>query len=218
MNKFIFLTIILFCAANINAQQKVISGKVTSFDYIGLKGVLVKAVKAKTSTETDSTGYFQIPCNEKDVIKFTANQFRSAKKKINPGSADTMNISLNLNLIDFDLETAFKQGYIRQTDVETVNKYIEDNGPNYCQFSNIFEIIQVYCTGVEVNTDSGEPVVRLNGSSESVVYVLDNIPVNYISNIQPCNIKSIKVLKDPTSTAPYISSGKNGVIMIKTKR
>jgi TonB-dependent SusC/RagA subfamily outer membrane receptor len=83
--------------------------------------------------------------------------------------------------------------------------------------------------GVEVaRSTDGRLIIRIRGStsilgSNEPLYVVDGIPVptgpgGGLSGINPHEIASIEVLKDPASTAMYGVRGANGVILIKTKR
>ncbi|HTN39010.1 MAG TPA: SusC/RagA family TonB-linked outer membrane protein, partial [Arachidicoccus sp.] len=49
-------------------------------------------------------------------------------------------------------------------------------------------------------------------------YVVDGIPINTLSGINPSDIASIEVLKDAASAAIYGSRGSNGVVIVTTKR
>ena len=74
----------------------------------------------------------------------------------------------------------------------------------------------------------GSLAMRLRGetsinSSNSPLFVVDGITVNAGPNgtlpgINPYDIETIKVLKDPADTALYGMRGANGVIIITTKR
>jgi TonB-dependent SusC/RagA subfamily outer membrane receptor len=83
--------------------------------------------------------------------------------------------------------------------------------------------------GVEVmRTANGGISVRIRGttsflSNNEPLYVLDGIPMEPGSSgsltwINPYDIASIEVLKNPSETALYGMRGANGVIVIKTKR
>lgn len=77
-------------------------------------------------------------------------------------------------------------------------------------------------------TDGGGVSVRIRGAasfyaSEQPLYVLDDIPIHpgphgSLYGINPHDIASIQVLKNPAETAIYGVRGANGVIVIKTKR
>lgn len=77
-------------------------------------------------------------------------------------------------------------------------------------------------------TASGGVSVRIRGvssfyGSNEPLYVIDGTPIapgpnGALSGINPYDIASIEVLKDPVDTALYGVRGANGVIVIKTKR
>ena len=76
-------------------------------------------------------------------------------------------------------------------------------------------------------TSDGGIAVRIRGGSSAYgnnepLYVLDGMPIQpgpsgALSGVNPHDIESIKVLKEPAETAMYGSRGANGVIIIKTK-
>lgn len=80
--------------------------------------------------------------------------------------------------------------------------------------------------GVYVGNDNapgGNPKVRIRGitsinSNSNPLYIVDDVPITNINTINPDDIASIEVLKDPSATAMYGVRGANGVVIIKTKR
>jgi TonB-dependent SusC/RagA subfamily outer membrane receptor len=83
--------------------------------------------------------------------------------------------------------------------------------------------------GVTVaRTSDGGISVRIRGAtsfygSNEPLYVLDGVPIapgpgGALTGVDPYDIESIKVLKDPADTALYGMRGANGVIVIQTKR
>src|SRR5690625_4426770 len=69
---------------------------------------------------------------------------------------------------------------------------------------------------------SGGSVVRIRGigtiGNNNPLYVVDGVPVNDISGLDPNNIRSISILKDAGSSAIYGSRAANGVVVIATER
>lgn len=93
----------------------------------------------------------------------------------------------------------------------------------------IEKILQGRVAGVTVSRGSdGGIAVRIRGAtsiygSSEPLYVLDGMPIQpgpngSLSGVNPYDIESIKVLKDPAETAMYGVRGANGVIVIKTKK
>ena len=77
-------------------------------------------------------------------------------------------------------------------------------------------------------TPEGGLMIRMSGASSlygsnAPLYVIDGVPVEAgpngdLTGINPYDIQSIRVLKDPANTSMYGVRGANGVIVIKTKR
>ena len=93
---------------------------------------------------------------------------------------------------------------------------------------SIEEILKGRVAGVTVTRTDGGIAVRIRGSTSiygnnEPLYVLDGVPITpgpggSLTGIDPYDIESIEVLKDPADTALYGMRGANGVIVIKTKR
>src|SRR5262249_22503562 len=67
-----------------------------------------------------------------------------------------------------------------------------------------------------------DPTVRLRGvnstNNADPLYVVDGILQTNIDYVNPADIETIEVLKDPSSISIYGLQGGNGVIIITTKR
>ena len=93
---------------------------------------------------------------------------------------------------------------------------------------SIEEILKGRVAGVTVTRTDGGIAVRIRGAtsiygSNEPLYVVDGVaitpgPGGSLTGIDPYDIESIEVLKDPADTALYGMRGANGVIVIKTKR
>jgi len=103
-------------------------------------------------------------------------------------------------------------------------KEIEDK-----QGESIEKQLQSKSPGVIVTaTADGGIAVNIRGSSSQIasnepLYVIDDVPITpgpggALIGLNPHDIESIAVLKNPEDTAIYGSRGGNGVIVIKTRR
>lgn len=54
--------------------------------------------------------------------------------------------------------------------------------------------------------------------NKTPLYVLDGVPIKDFKGISPIEIESMNIMKDPSSTSLYGDAGKNGVILITTKK
>ena len=92
----------------------------------------------------------------------------------------------------------------------------------------IEKVLQAKVPGVWVTrTPEGGIALRIRGQSSfygenQPLYVIDGVTVSpgpngALEGVNPYDIESIQVLKDPADTAMYGMRGANGVIIVKTK-
>ena len=85
--------------------------------------------------------------------------------------------------------------------------------------------IQGKIAGVQiVNTGRAgqDPEIRIRGTNSingyTPLYVVDGLFTDNINYLNPADIESMEILKDPSSLAIFGVRGANGVIIITTKR
>ena len=99
----------------------------------------------------------------------------------------------------------------------------------HAPYQSIEQMLMGRFPGVQVaRTPDGGVAVRIRGAASFMantepLYVLDGMPLQaepggHLKGINPYDIESIQVLKNPAETAIYGMRGANGVIVIKTKR
>ncbi len=92
--------------------------------------------------------------------------------------------------------------------------------------ASVNQKLQGQVSGVTVGNDNspgGGTMIRIRGigsiNANSPLYVIDDVPyTGNINAINPNDIESVTVLKDPSQTAIYGVRGANGVIVMKTKK
>jgi TonB-dependent SusC/RagA subfamily outer membrane receptor len=101
-----------------------------------------------------------------------------------------------------------------------------DKGNDY--ISSVTRLVEGRQAGVLMNSSSSNPekspsmlirgINSINAGTEPL-YILDGMPYNGpINMINPYDIESIKVLKNPSETSIYGIRGGNGVVVITTKK
>lgn len=208
-------TIMFLFVIGIHAQTRVVHGNLTVFDTYPVKNIEITSKKAGATAITDSLGRFSIVCMEKDVIKVSPVAFKPARKKVDPGT-DT--VSMDLQFIDSEenREIAVGYGYINQKDLSFGVSHMENDHDKFCSYTNIYDLLRGELSGVTVQ---GRNVYVRGGTnslnlSTSALFVVDDQTTNSIDWVQPCQVKSIDVLKDG-NTAVYGARGGNGVILIE---
>ncbi len=213
----------LLISASTLAQTKVVSGVLTAFNQYPVANVEVKAKKSKSSVLTDSTGMFRIVCNEKDVIKIQPEGFKSVSRSIGKKQKDEI---LKINLVFMDSkknrELAVNQRYLDEADLAYAMSHLQQENNEYCNFSNIYELLKGRFPGVHVDGTSGSYMVTIRenhsvNASNEVLFVVDGTAGASVDGIHPCEISSISVIKDGL-TAAYGTRGSNGVIIVETKK
>ena len=76
----------------------------------------------------------------------------------------------------------------------------------------------VVVLGKKTKKDGITETVEVNTDSEKPLFIVDGTQVNSIDQINSNDIESISVLKDKSATAIYGEKGKNGVILVTTKK
>jgi len=227
----------IFCGslfANTNNGQENFDKKVSAATVSGIitddKGVpLVGAtisVKGKINlvTTTDNAGRFKLDIGANSallIISYTG----FITQQVSVKADQSVSISLVSN--DTNLDDVIVTGYSRQSKrnitgaVSTVSSNVVAQTP----VTDVGSVLQGRVAGVSVDAQGGPgatSVVRIRGfgsnGNNDVLYVIDGVQVRGGSNlVNPNDIETITVLKDPSNTALYGAQGGNGVIVITTK-
>jgi len=217
---FIAAVLLLFATTSFS-QTRVIHGELTAFNKYPVANIEIMAKKSKSTTVSDSLGNFSIVCKEKDQIKIKSETFKSVSRSI-----DKKTGTLRINLVFMDSkknrELAVASGYMEKNDLTYAADNMKQENNEYCNFPNIYELLKGKFPGVTVDGTSGSYRVFIRGAqsisgSNEVLFVLDGSTGANVSGLNPCNIKSIEVIKDGMA-AMYGTRGSNGVILIETKR
>lgn len=116
--------------------------------------------------------------------------------------------------------------YIRNDEHNSSSQTINAQKLNQINTASIAQKLQGQASGVTIGNDNspgGSTMVRIRGigsiNANSPLYVVDGVPLQgNINSINPNDIASVEVLKDPSQTALYGVRGANGVILINTNK
>lgn len=213
------IAIMIIFASTVHSQTRVVHGKLTAFNSYPVMNVEITSKKANATTKTDAFGQFSIVCLENDMIRVKPKAFKQVQKKV---TSDMDSIHMNLQFIDSESnrEMAIGYGYMSKENLNYGVAHLEQENQEFCSYSNIFDLIRGQLSGVTV---SGNEVYIRGGNNSftpgttMALYVVDNQTTSSLDWIQPCDIKSINVLKD-SNAAIYGVRGGNGVVLIETKK
>lgn len=131
-----------------------------------------------------------------------------------------------------DLEGVTVEGQTIQREEEEIRKIYgagdvtinPDKIPGNVGFTNVFQLIQGRVAGVQVYVAGLDVQVLIRGqgsltSGTQPLYLLDNVPVDAgtLLQVNPRDVSSVDVFKDPAKAAIFGAQGANGVIAVYTK-
>ena len=219
--------IMLLLSIQIFAQDRTVSGKVTSSeDGLGIPGASV-AIKGTTrGTATDVDGNYKITVSGSAVLTITSVGYLT--QDVSVGTRAQIDVTLAADTKS--LKEVVVVGYGTQKKSQMTGA-ISSVGAKQIQelpITNARQALQGRAAGVDVvqpgSKPGAGPQIRIRGrrsfnASNDPLYVVDGIPLSSgIDDINPNDIVSMEVLKDASATAIYGSRGANGVVLISTKR
>ena len=216
---------LLWLSGVAQAQLKTVSGVVKEPDGTPLMGVSV-VVRGTAS------GKYQLKVLAGSTLDFSTIGFRSVSKlvpKINAAEI-TMNVVLPEEQICFypapPEEKMIALGIEKTSNIPYkieafTQKYISQG-----QSDNALSSLDGMVAGLNVQRTAlgvGERRVTMRGmrslfSDNNVLYVIDGVPYNQPSDLNPEDIKEVRVLMGASASALYGASAANGVVLIQTQK
>lgn len=217
MKKIIFLLSIIFPLISI-AQD--IKGRIVDETGQPLIGVNIQNLSTNADASSDVDGNFILKANTNDQIKFTM----IGMKDITLSAKPNMSVKMSSQATELDVVTigygTAKKRDLTGSIVKVSGKEIADK-PN----TNPINSLQGKVAGLTIvnsGTPGSEPDIRIRGTGSlfqtKPLYVVDGIFNDNISYVNPSDIESMEILKDPSSLAVFGARGANGVIIVTTKK
>ena len=214
--------VVLFAKVEMAAEIRV-SGRITDETGAPLAGASVKVKGGSGGVSANANGEFAITVPDDAVLVFSYVGYD--EKQVPVSGQTTINVSLSPSAKVQDQVVVIGYGTASRRDltgsiVKISGKQVADK-PN----ANPVASLQVKVAGLSV-VNSGvpgqEPDIRIRGTisryQTKPLYVVDGIFNDNINFINPADIESMEVLKDPSSLAIFGVRGANGVIIITTKK
>ena len=242
--KFLFVFLVAAYSWNISAQEKTITGTVTtSLDGQVLPGVSVILVENNlTGVVTDFDGNYSIDASVGQSLRFHFMGMKEVIVKI--GNSDIMDVIMDEDASQLDEVVVTALGIKREK--RALGYAVSEIGSEDLMVAPVNDVSKnLYgkVSGLQIVSNSGGATggVKLNirgtnsltGNNRPLV-ILDGIPIHDndsqyagrnnidrgsgISDINPNDIESLSVLKGGSAAALYGSQAANGVILITTKR
>ena len=237
--------VMLFCFLQTMAQQRIVTGTVTSKEGIPLADASVTIVGQKTGVRTAADGTFSIPVPPKANV-LQVSYVGSETQRVDISQLSSVQVVLQSAAQALTDVVIIGYGSARKKDLTGAVTSIKAKDFNQGMINSPDQLLQNKVPGLEVTNTSGQPgaatTVQIRGSSSiragaAPLYVVDGVILDGgtarpgassafgttansdpLIFINPYDISQVDVLKDASSTAIYGSRGANGVVIITTKK
>ncbi len=223
-SRFMGVLLAIFLLPLVSLAQKAITGHVLSKnDQSPVPGISISIKGTRIGTSTGVDGSFSIKAKEGDILVISGIGVVSTEQKVNAEdltiavAADARELNQVVVTATGIKKEAKKLGYALQTiDASTLTQAREADPVN---------ALKGQAAGLEINVNSeiGHPAGVImrgeNDPNDQPIFVVDGVPISSDTyNLNADDIETFTVLKGPNAAALYGFQGKNGAIVITTKK
>lgn len=229
------LTLVLLKTAPLSGQERTVTGRVTDSTGRGIANASVIVKGAGSGTQTASDGGFTLRNVPASANTLTVTSVNYAAQDVPLG---TGNLVITLRAASAALSEVVVVGYgtQRRRDVTGAIATVTEKEFQKGNITSPEQMIAGKVAGVQISSSGGAPGagsrIRIRGgaslnASNDPLIVIDGVPVesggvqgsaNPLNLINPNDIESFTILKDPSAAAIYGSRASNGVVLITTKK
>src|SRR5881409_3067624 len=233
------LMVFFLVAPPLLAQQKTITGKVTSEQGTPLSGVTVSVKGTSTVTSSNTQGDYSIAADAGQTLQFRLIGTALVERPI--GTEDVINVQLRRVALDLDAVVVTALGETAsQRSLGTAQQSVRGAEIADTKRENFFNALSgasssLVIRGVSSISSSNQPLIIVDGlpidnrtvntgvlaSDKSSVTAFSNRGVDFTNRAADLNsqdIETLTVLKGPEAAALYGIDAANGAIVIRTKR
>ncbi|MGE7777014.1 SusC/RagA family TonB-linked outer membrane protein [Chitinophaga sp. NPDC101104] len=200
-----------------------VTGRVTGTDGLPIPGVAIRVKGSTTGAISDAQGMYAINAPEGSVLIFSFIGYNT--KEVTVGGQSVINVSLDVAQAQLEQVVVIGYGTAQKRDLTGSIVSIKGSEVADKPSANPITSLQGRVAGLTIvnngrmNTD---PDIRIRGTNTingvKPIFVVDGIINDNINFINPADIASMEILKDPSSLAIFGVRGANGVIIISTKK
>ncbi len=217
-------------------QGRVVTGKVTSSkDGSPVANASVLEKGTGRGTNTDAAGSFSVSVSGNNAV-LVISSVGFGTLEVSVGTQNNLSVSLTESNANLNEVVVVGYGTARKRDLTGAVATISSKDFVKGALQTPEQLIAGKVAGVQISTNSGAPGagsrIRIRGgaslnASNDPLLVIDGVPVdnagiggsvNPLNMINPNDIETFTILKDPSAAAIYGSRASNGVILITTKK
>ncbi|MBL7744086.1 MAG: SusC/RagA family TonB-linked outer membrane protein [Chitinophagaceae bacterium] len=206
--------------------EVIVRGKVTGEGGAPLAGASVQVKGTTTGTTTDNNGNFSLAVANANVTLIISSVGYEQQEVALAGRTD---VSVALVTSTRVIDQVVVIGYGTAAKRDLTGSIVKISGKDVADKPNVNPVasLQGKVAGlyvVNTGVPGAEPDIRLRGTGSlsaggtKPLYIVDGIFNDNINYLNPSDIESIEILKDPSSLAIFGVRGANGVIAITTKK
>ena len=211
------------CFSSVFAQNTTLTGKVTNEQNEPLIGVAVQVVNSSGGSITDIDGNYSILAAPNATLRFSYIGMKTLLVKVD--GRKVINVSMAEDVTMLTETVVIGYGSAKKRDLTGSITNIKGEEIANKPASNPLSSLQGKVAGVQVvNTGraGADPEIRVRGTNSingfAPLYIVDGLFNDNINFLNPADIESMEILKDPSSLAIFGVRGANGVIIVTTKK
>lgn len=210
-------------ATEILLQEIKVSGKVTAEGGEPLAGVSVTVKGSRTGTTTDINGNYSIIVPDDAVLIFSSVGYETQEMVV----AGKANFSVTLIQSARKIDEVVVIGYGTASKRDLTGSIVKIKGDELASQPNTNPLasLQSKVAGLNIINSAipgSAPDVRIRGTISvgtiRPVYIIDGIFSDNMDFVNPSEIESVEILKDPSSLAIFGIKGAAGAIVVTTKK
>jgi TonB-linked SusC/RagA family outer membrane protein len=223
------LFVLVMVAFNAIAQDRRITGTVTSQENDPIPGVSVKVNGGKGSAVTDENGKYVIVVGS-STTALTFSYLGMVEQTKTIGSSTTINVTLltDQKLLAEVIVTGYSN--IKKSEFTGAATVLTAETVENKPVGSFTQLLQGRAPGLLANSGSGQPgnnatitirgIKSISGAGAQPLYVIDGVPTSAgdFEALNPNDFETITVLKDANAAAMYGSRAGTGAIVITTKQ
>ena len=217
------LAMMLMLASVALAQERVVTGTVVDETGTGMPGVNVLVKGTPLGTVTDAQGGFSLSAASNATLVITFVGYKTTEVAV--GDRTSINVAMEVDLTSLEEIVVTGYGVDKRRELTGAVSTVKTRDLTVAPSGNVEQMLQGRVPGVTVITN-GQPgttsQIRVRGfgafGGNQPLYIVDGVPTDNISFLNPDDIETTTVLKDAASASIYGARAAAGVIVYTTKR
>lgn len=216
--------ILMLFSVPLPAQSQRVSGMVTDETGQSVPGVSILEKGSTNGTSTDNEGRYSLNvAGSNSVLIFSFIGYTSQEVTVGSRTSIDMPLALDIKSLEEVIVTGY--GIDKRRELTGSVSTVKTKDLTFAPSGNVEQMLQGRVPGVTVITN-GQPgtrsQIRVRGfggfSGNNPLYIVDGVPTEDVSFINPDDIESTTVLKDAGAASIYGARAASGVIIYSTKK